>query len=130
MDIKLNKEYTLNNNLVSRPDWIIDPETGKITGYKTPGGADTVFPFSNIKYKKGQYSLLSSSGTYAVTVEGEIIGVVTLATTGASPTGNAWFKDAGYNVSRLSAIRSVAGSTVTFGTWTSGLTFEYCICYK
>lgn len=36
----------LNNNLMSRPDWIIDPETGKITGYKTPGGADTVFPFN------------------------------------------------------------------------------------
>lgn len=36
----------LNNNLVSRPDWITD-STGKITGYKTPGGADTVFPFSD-----------------------------------------------------------------------------------
>ena len=36
----------LINNLVSRPDWITD-STGKITGYKTPGGADTVFPFSD-----------------------------------------------------------------------------------
>lgn len=36
----------LYNNLVSRPDWITD-STGKITGYKTPGGADTVFPFSD-----------------------------------------------------------------------------------
>lgn len=31
---------------MSRPDWITD-STGKITGYKTPGGADTVFPFSD-----------------------------------------------------------------------------------
>lgn len=36
----------LNNNLMSRPEWIID-ENGKITGYKTQGGADTVFPFIN-----------------------------------------------------------------------------------
>jgi len=96
----------------------------------TKGGADTVLPFSSVKYKKGQYSLSSSTDTYSVTVDGEIIGAVTLAATGASPTGNAWFKDAGYNISRLSAIRSVDGGTVTFGTWTSGLTFEYCICYK
>ena len=40
------KDRELNNNLVSRPDWITD-STGKITGYKTPGGADTVFPFSD-----------------------------------------------------------------------------------
>lgn len=34
----------LNNNLMSRPQWITD-ENGKITGYRTLGGADTVFPF-------------------------------------------------------------------------------------
>lgn len=96
----------------------------------TKGCADTVLPFSSVKYKKGQYSLSSSSDVHTVTVDGEIVGVVTLAVTGASPTGNAWFKDAGYNISRLSAIRSVSGATVTFGTWTGGLTFEYCICYK
>ena len=28
----------------------MDPVTGKIIGYKTPGGADTVFPFSNAIY--------------------------------------------------------------------------------
>ena len=32
------------NNLMQQPEWIKD-STGKITGYKTPGGADTVFPF-------------------------------------------------------------------------------------
>lgn len=32
---------------------IIDPTTGKITGYKTTvGGADTVFPFSSVKSEK------------------------------------------------------------------------------
>lgn len=35
----------LYNNLMQQPEWIKD-STGKITGYKTPGGADTVFPFS------------------------------------------------------------------------------------
>ncbi len=34
----------LYNNLMQQPEWIKD-STGKITGYKTPGGADTVFPF-------------------------------------------------------------------------------------
>ncbi len=34
----------INSNLNSRPNFIID-DTGKIVGYKTPGGADTVFPF-------------------------------------------------------------------------------------
>lgn len=36
----------LYNNLNARPQWITD-STGKITGYKTKGGADTVFPFSS-----------------------------------------------------------------------------------
>lgn len=39
-------ETALNNNLMSRPQWITNAD-GKITGYKTPGGADTVFPFSD-----------------------------------------------------------------------------------
>lgn len=36
---------TLNNKLASQPEFVYD-ETGRITGYKTKGGADTVFPFS------------------------------------------------------------------------------------
>lgn len=36
---------TLNNNLMSHPQFICD-DTGKITGYKTKVGADTVFPFN------------------------------------------------------------------------------------
>lgn len=39
----------LNNKLCGFQP-IVDPSTGKITGYKTDvGGADTVFPFSNAK---------------------------------------------------------------------------------
>ena len=37
---------------MSRPDWIYD-ENGKIIGYKTPEGADSVFPFTNIKKAHG-----------------------------------------------------------------------------
>lgn len=36
----------LNSSLVSQPIFQYD-ETGKITGYKTKAGADTVFPFSS-----------------------------------------------------------------------------------
>lgn len=35
---------------MQQPEWIED-STGKITGYKTPGGADTVFPFSSLPEK-------------------------------------------------------------------------------
>ena len=41
---------TLSNNLAQQPVWIKD-STGKITGYKTMAGADTVFPFSKYKYQ-------------------------------------------------------------------------------
>lgn len=36
----------LNNNLNSHPQFIYDAD-GKITGYKTKAGADTVFPFNS-----------------------------------------------------------------------------------
>lgn len=42
----------LNNNLTALGGFVpvIDPATGKITGYKTAvGGADTVFPFSSFE---------------------------------------------------------------------------------
>lgn len=42
----------LNNKLGEQPEWITDPATGKITGYKM-GGADTVFPFID----EGKYVL-------------------------------------------------------------------------
>ena len=55
----------LINNLTSRPQWITDPVTGKITGYKTQGGADTVFPFSSIK--SGQVQIARQSSETIVT---------------------------------------------------------------
>ena len=50
----------LNNKLMSHPDFIYDT-SGKITGYKTPGGADTVFPFTRIDKGRGT---TSASGYY------------------------------------------------------------------
>lgn len=45
----------INNNLTARPDFIIDPTTGKITGYKT-GGADTVHPFNELTLYGGSFT--------------------------------------------------------------------------
>ncbi len=42
----------LNNNLNQQPKFIYGSD-GKITGYKTPGGADTVFPFYNYRTATG-----------------------------------------------------------------------------
>lgn len=44
----------LSNDLAQQPNFIYD-STGKITGYKTPGGADTVFPFSNLEIEEGTF---------------------------------------------------------------------------
>lgn len=47
---------TLNRDLSAVPEFVIDKSTGKITGYKTKAGADTVFPFSapllNMKFSQ------------------------------------------------------------------------------
>ena len=46
----------LNRDLSAVPEFVIDKSTGKITGYKTKAGADTVFPFSapllNMKFSQ------------------------------------------------------------------------------
>lgn len=36
----------INSNLGDIPQFFVDQDTGKITGYKTKEGADAVFPFS------------------------------------------------------------------------------------
>ena len=46
----------LNNKLAGQPEFLYDA-SGKITGYKTPGGADTVFPFTDTKTKGATFSL-------------------------------------------------------------------------
>jgi len=67
----------LNNNLTSRPEWITDT-SGKITGYKTPGGADTVFPFkADLQSAKGTFTCPFDSGgsaySYAATHDKEYV---------------------------------------------------------
>lgn len=55
----------LNNNLTSHPQFIYDA-SGKITGYKTKGGADTVFPFKSYKYLLKNITLSSSNKQIAI----------------------------------------------------------------
>ncbi len=62
-------EDELYNNLMQQPEWIKD-STGKITGYKTPGGADTVFPFSYVTMEK--LATFVRPGTYNVVSDIEI----------------------------------------------------------
>ena len=56
----------LINDLAQQPDWIMD-STGKITGYKTQAGADTVFPFKGTVLYLGDVSwthYLGKTNTY------------------------------------------------------------------
>ena len=47
LEQRIKNEFdTVNSSLESQPDFVYD-STGKITGYKTKVGADTVFPFSS-----------------------------------------------------------------------------------
>ncbi|MBD5463241.1 MAG: hypothetical protein HDR24_09335 [Lachnospiraceae bacterium] len=57
---------TLNSHLAQQPNFIYD-STGKITGYKTPGGADTVFPFKN-SGGDGSVSIITSSASNATSL--------------------------------------------------------------
>lgn len=46
LEQRIKNEFdTVNSSLESQPNFVYD-STGKITGYKTKAGADTVFPFS------------------------------------------------------------------------------------
>ena len=67
---------TLSNNLAQQPEWIRDSSTGKITGYRF-GGADPVFPFSELSKLSLRYSASvrttdSGGGTYTHTISGVI----------------------------------------------------------
>ena len=47
LEQRIKKEFdTVNSSLESQPNFVYD-STGKITGYKTKVGADTVFPFKS-----------------------------------------------------------------------------------
>lgn len=69
---------TLNNNLEAVPQFITDT-TGRITGYKTPGGADTVFPFS---FANG-FKTLATAGNILMQSQADTISkTVTIDTNG------------------------------------------------
>lgn len=68
-------EVPLNNKLAEQPEWIQDG-TGKITGYKTPGGADTVFPFSSYKVQKGSVTVASNKNRVTVNTQSKVIAVL------------------------------------------------------
>lgn len=55
-DAMVTRELLLRQNGVQ---WILDEDSGEITGYKTKAGADTVFPFSNFAERHIRVSLYS-----------------------------------------------------------------------
>ena len=52
LEQRIKNEFdTVNSSLGGVSQFIVDDSTGKITGYKTKVGADTVFPFSGGNFK-------------------------------------------------------------------------------
>lgn len=52
LEQRIKNEFdTVNSSLGGVSQFIVDDSTGKITGYKTKAGADTVFPFSGGNFK-------------------------------------------------------------------------------
>ena len=49
------------------PEFVIDKSTGKITGYKTKAGADTVFPFSSTPLLNMKFSQMPKVNYYTST---------------------------------------------------------------
>ena len=89
----------LNNNLNSHPQFIYDDE-GRITGYKTKAGADTVFPFSRDVeqvYKSGWVTTKTYKHTYTADEDGQYIIFMHCS----SATGNSTYK---LNVSNAEAL--------------------------
>ena len=60
----------LSRDLSAVPEFVIDKSTGKITGYKTKAGADTVIPFKTeplvYDFSDGTFNLSDSSKPYYV----------------------------------------------------------------
>ena len=56
-----------NRDLGAVPEFVIDKSTGKITGYKTKAGADTVFPFISIPLLKMAFSQMPTTNYYTST---------------------------------------------------------------
>lgn len=78
--------FFINSSLQDQPTFEYD-ETGKITGYKTKVGADTVFPFSRELKKIGSYTgnatITTDFGT-SKTIDDFVIAVTQLQIQGSS----------------------------------------------
>lgn len=57
----------VNSNLSAVPEFVIDKSTGKITGYKTKAGADTVFPFISTPLLNMKFSQMPKVNYYTST---------------------------------------------------------------
>ena len=57
----------LSRDLGAVPEFVIDKSTGKITGYKTKAGADTVFPFSSTPLLNMKFSQMPKVDYYTST---------------------------------------------------------------
>ena len=57
----------LISDLGAAPEFVIDKSTGKITGYKTKAGADTVFPFSSTPLLNMKFSQMPTTNYYTST---------------------------------------------------------------
>lgn len=57
----------LSSDLGAVPEFVIDKSTGKITGYKTKAGADTVFPFSSTPLLNMKFSQMPKVDYYTST---------------------------------------------------------------
>ena len=57
----------LSRDLSAVPEFVIDKSTGKITGYKTKAGADTVFPFSSTPLLNMKFSQMPTTNYYTST---------------------------------------------------------------
>ena len=57
----------LSSDLGAAPEFVIDKSTGKITGYKTKAGADTVFPFSSTPLLNMKFSQMPTTNYYTST---------------------------------------------------------------
>lgn len=111
-----------NNKLMSRPEWITD-STGKITGYKTPGGADTVFPFNSVEWfdqlQRSSYVFNIGAGTYTRTYP---------FPSGSNVLAICGFYVKGENAGNLDVHFNRAAQAITFAG-TTGTGFQLTVYY-
>ena len=63
----MEQARVLSRDLGAVPEFVIDKSTGKITGYKTKAGADTVFPFSSTPLLNMKFSQMPKVDYYTST---------------------------------------------------------------